>query len=708
MLSRGGEKMAKIQLLDQHTINKIAAGEVVERPASVVKELVENAIDALSSAVTVEIKDGGTSYIRITDNGCGIPKDQVQTAFLRHSTSKIKDEYDLSQVGTLGFRGEALASIASVAKVEMMTKTRDDLTGIRIIIEGGAVVVEEEIGCPEGTTIIVRNLFYNTPARRKFLKSPATESTYISDLINRIALGHPEVAFKYINKGKTVLHTNGNSQLKSCIFNVYDKKTVKEMIEVEGHHDKVSMAGFVGRPVLTRGNRTYQSYYINGRYIKSKIIEKGILDAYKDFIPQGSYPYIVLHFDIAPETIDVNVHPTKMEVRFEESDGIYDLVKGTIHKALQQDNLIPDIDLSPKKTKKEPIKGYVPEAFEITNEKLSKASVPSKVAESAGQFQVHGTKPKPSNVVSAPVTQPIKVSESETTDQTLKETIKTTPQLPNPGSTNTESIKEVADITNLRAVNSHLPTEVIPVAQDSLNEQHNLEEQTTQHTDVKTDEKIATEIQQPTFSSDGPTEQVDMGLSKLSEVLQDFKLVGQVFKTYWIVEKEKKMYIVDQHAAHEKVLYEKFMDLKSGDKNSQVLLHPIVLNLSEQESLLLEKQLDLFLQFGFEIEDFGNNAYIVRGVPYLFNNAIDESFFLSMLDGLVGENQEMSKELMSEKIALMSCKAAVKGNNRLSYQEMEALMQQLFTLENPFNCPHGRPTIISLTQYELEKKFKRV
>lgn len=688
MLLKGGEKMAKIQLLDQHTINKIAAGEVVERPASVVKELVENAIDALSSAVTVEIKDGGTSYIRITDNGCGIPKDQVQTAFLRHSTSKIKDEYDLSQVGTLGFRGEALASIASVAKVEMMTKTRDDLTGIRIIIEGGAVVVEEEIGCPEGTTIIVRNLFYNTPARRKFLKSPATESTYISDLINRIALGHPEVAFKYINKGKTVLHTNGNSQLKSCIFNVYDKKTVKEMIEVEGQYDKVSMAGFIGRPVLTRGNRTYQSYYINGRYIKSKIIEKGILDAYKDFIPQGSYPYIVLHFDIAPETIDVNVHPTKMEVRFEESDGIYDLVKGTIYKALQQDNLIPDIDLSPKKTKKEPIKGYVPEAFEITNKKLSKASVPSKVAEPARQFQVHTTKPEPSNTVSAPVTQPIKACESETTDQTLKKTTKTAPQSANSGSTNSDSTS--LNSTNPYSTSTesrHSPTEVIPVAQDNL------------------DEKAT---QQPTFSSDGPTEQVDMGLSKLSEVLQDFKLVGQVFKTYWIVEKEKKMYIVDQHAAHEKVLYEKFMDLKSGDKNSQVLLHPIVLNLSEQESLLLEKQLDLFLQFGFEIEDFGNNAYIVRGVPYLFNNAIDESFFLSMLDGLVGENQEMSKELMSEKIALMSCKAAVKGNNRLSYQEMEALMEQLFTLENPFNCPHGRPTIISLTQYELEKKFKRV
>ncbi|WP_105616055.1 DNA mismatch repair endonuclease MutL [Vallitalea okinawensis] len=661
--------MRSIQLLDQHTINKIAAGEVVERPSSVVKELVENAIDAKSSAITVEIKDGGIAYIRISDNGIGIPKEQVRTAFLRHSTSKIKDEVDLQTIGTLGFRGEALASIAAVAQVEMMTKTRDTLTGIRLVIEGGKVIIEEEIGCPEGTTLIIRNLFYNTPARRKFLKRPGTEGSYISDLMNRVALGHPEISFKYMNKSKVALHTSGNNNLKNAIFNVYGKNLVKDLMEVEGTSEHFNLKGFVGKPAICRGNRTFESYYINGRYIKSKIVEKALHDAYKDFIPPNNYPVVVLHFTIDPKQVDVNVHPTKMEVRFQEEDQIYDLVKNTINQKLINDNIIPEIKLHKEKfIAKEEVKEYVPEAFEIKNKKLEEESSKVREVEEKSLKQVsHVNQVEPNNIQ----------QKTETSAMISGTTVPKTELVQEKHQVESNESKELKITEDSNEHNSSLLNNPV---NDQIKEEPKVEEST----------------------------QLDMDLNSLQKQLDDFKIVGQVFNTYWLIEKDQKMFIVDQHAAHEKVLYERIKASRHHENNTQILLKPIVVNLQEAESLLIKAHLKIFKQFGFEIEDFGNNAYIIRGVPYIFNTVLDNKVFTDMLDGLIEEERQIEDDMLAEKIALMSCKAAVKGNNRMSLPEVKSLMSQLFTLENPYNCPHGRPTIISMTKYELEKKFKRV
>lgn len=619
--------MANIQVLDQITIDKIAAGEVIERPASIVKELVENAIDAGATAVTVEIKDGGISYIRITDNGCGIPKEEVQVAFLRHSTSKIRSVNDLTTVATLGFRGEALSSIAAIAQVELITKTRDSLLGTRYVIEGGVEKKFEEVGAKDGTTFLVRQIFYNTPARRKFLKTPMTEASHIHELMVRLALSHPEVSFEFITNNQSKLHTSGNGKLKDVIYHVFGREVTKELIEIDDSYAGIKVTGYIGKPLVSRGNRNYENYYINGRYVKSNMIAKAIEDAYKDFTMQHKYPFTVLHFVMDGNDLDVNVHPTKMELRFSKQQEVYNFIYQAIRTALTEPELIPRVS--------------IPEPVEQT------ISVPSTPIKSS---------------ISTPV--------------------------------------------------RHETPNVIP------REEHNLdyfmekmkERVTTYHKNEPEDVVRETPAYQP--EKEEIQEQLNLFDEKLlsKEAIVEHKIIGQVFDTYWLVEFNEELYIIDQHAAHERVLYEKTLhNMKEREYTSQYLSPPIILNLSMQETQVLKEHFDIFANIGFEIESFGGDSYAVRAIPDNLFGIAKKELFIEMLDGLVdGISSSAAPDLIAEKIASMSCKAAVKGNSRLSAAEVETLIRDLLQLENPYHCPHGRPTIIAMTKRELEKKFKRI
>jgi DNA mismatch repair protein MutL len=611
-----------IQLLDQHTINKIAAGEVVERPASVVKELVENAIDAKASAITVEIKEGGTQLIRITDNGIGISKEEVKAAFLRHSTSKIKSIEDLFTVASLGFRGEALASIASVAQVEMITKTRDDLTGIRYSIEGGQEDLFEEIGCPEGTTILIRNLFFNTPARRKFLKTPGTEAGYISELMNKLALSHPHISFKFINNNQVKLHTSGNNKLQDIIFNIYGKDVAKNLLPISYAKEGLIIEGFIGKPQVSRANRNYENYYINGRYIKSTLIQKALEEGYKTYLPLHKYPFCALHFQMDSNSIDVNVHPTKMEVRFSHHEMLFNLIKELVQETLRSTELIPEVGFDTVKTSKPVFSSSLPEPFEKThhtNRKHEKEETPI----------IHKT-------VETLVEEPLEEIKSHKTQSSLQE------------NGQTYKYKEVQQV----------------------------------------------EIE-PIFLSE--------------KALPFYQIIGQLFNTYWIVEFKEKFYLIDQHAAHERVLYEKIMQgIKESKRISQPLLQPLVVQVSLKEQEVVKKYKGVFEALGFDIESFGGDAYAIRAVPYILNDNLNEDYFLEMVDVLADENYSLGHELLVEKAASMACKAAVKAHDQMNFIESKKLIEQLLILENPYTCPHGRPTIITMTKYELEKKFKRI
>jgi len=557
-----------IRRLDDYTINKIAAGEVVERPASVVKELVENSIDAQASAITVEIKDGGISLIRVTDNGIGIPKEDVTTALLRHTTSKITAVEDLDKIESLGFRGEALASIAAVSQLEIITKAYGEVTGKRVECYGGKIITEEEVGCPEGTTIIMRNLFYNIPARKKFLKKPATESSYISDMVYKIALGHPEVSFKFINNNSVVFHTSGNNELKNAVFNVYGKEVVKHMLSIEETEQDLKLIGLIGKPSLNRANRTYENFYINGRYIKSKILENAVEDAYNTLLPINKFPVVVLHIFIPANKIDVNVHPTKMEVRFKDEEEIYQFIYNGIHKNLFKEDLIPQVNLDNKKEKlfnPEPVQGRLPEPFEIKRKNLEYKDI-----------SIHP--------VFSPEDKNIKVKES-----------------------------------NQELNFSH---------KENLYENKPCSTEKKEACTIFEKEKVHKEDKAPSF--------------------RHYKIIGQVFQTYWLVEQDNSLYIVDQHAAHERILYEKFIhDFKQGKVYSQPLLEPVVFEVTPKEKEIVEDNISLFKKFGFEIEEFGESAYLVRELPILFEGPVDSSFFLEIIDTL---NDERIKNLYDMKL----------------------------------------------------------
>lgn len=617
--------MPNIAILNQETIDKIAAGEVVERPCSVVKELVENAIDAGSTAITVEIKEGGISFIRITDNGCGIERDQVAVAFYRHSTSKIRSAEDLLTVKSLGFRGEALSSISAVARVELITKTYDELTGTRYVIEGSKELSNEEIGAPDGTTFIVKDLFYNVPARRKFLKTAQTEGSYISDMVEKLALSHPDISFKFINNNQTKLHTSGNGNRKDIIYHIFGREISSSLLEVKHECEYFKVEGFIGKPVITRGNRNYENYFINGRYVKSNILSRAIEEAYKSFLMQHQYPFTVLYFTFFSE-LDVNVHPTKMELRFDNNNEIYVELCDTIYAILSHKEMIPEVPVDSTPAPKKIVHEYkepIPEPFE--KRRINEV----RAAESR-------------SVYGQSVTSAVK-------DYSAIEPAVKTP----------------------KTSTAYEPAQVVTGTQQTLGDY---------------DKVFLTESAKKQFS-----------------------IIGQLFKTYWLIEFEDKLYIIDQHAAHEKVLYEKTMArLANKDFTSQRISPPIVMTLDARECEMLEKYRPQIEQFGYDVEHFGGKEYMISAIPDNLFHIDMKDLFIEMLDDFSNATGRQTPDIITEKVASMSCKAAVKGNDKLTLPEINKLIDELLSLDNPYNCPHGRPTIISMSKYEIEKKFKRI
>ena len=718
--------MPNIHVLDQNTINKIAAGEVIERPASVVKELLENAIDAKATAVTVEIREGGISFIRVTDNGCGIEKEEIPLAFLRHSTSKIQSVEDLFTVSSLGFRGEALSSIAAVGQVELITKTSRSLTGNRYQIEGGQERGMEEIGAPDGTTFIVRNLFYNTPVRRKFLKTPMTEGAHVADLVEKIALSHPEISIRFIQNNQNKLHTSGNHNLKDIIYTVYGREITANLIPVSVTGEAFSVEGFIGKPVIARSNRNFENYYINGRYIKSNIINKAIEEAYKPFMMQHKYPFTMLHFKIEPEFLDVNVHPTKMELRFQNGENVFRMVRDTVAEALRHKELIPKVELveEERARKSVPEKRIpIPEPFEQNRMMQNRAeqSEQKRQQDSAGLFDpkrlaaggaddfVLREMPEEYRMKTRPGEQPaLKATSQIRSERTgLLRTEQRVEALQRE-----EELKNSQEVERAADGNGYRVNEALTAL---LKQEPGVEAAGIQsEVETQAGTGIPPEAEAPLAEMSELPEaegQMDLFEEKLLEPQSRsrHKLIGQLFATYWLVEFKDQLYIIDQHAAHEKVLYEKTMNsLKTREYTCQQIHPPIILTLGSREALMLEKNMKIFTDIGFEIEPFGGKEYAVRGVPDNLFSIARKELLMEMLDSLSEDAQARNADMIYEKVASMSCKAAVKGHDVLSAAEADALIDQLLGLENPYACPHGRPTIISMSKYELEKKFKRI
>ena len=632
-----------IQVLDQHTIDKIAAGEVVERPASVVKELVENSIDSGATAITVEIKEGGISFIRITDNGCGIPADQVQTAFLRHATSKITRIEDLLTASSLGFRGEALSSIAAVGQVELITKTGDSLTGIRYEIHGGVEKTREEIGCPEGTTIIIRNLFYNTPARRKFLKTAMTEGSYVSELVEQIAMSRPDISFKFVQNGQNKLNTSGNGSLKDILYHIYGRDIAANLLPIEVSRDGMTLSGYVAKPYISRGNRSFEHYFVNGRYIKSPVITRAIEEAYKTFVMIHKFPFVALYITVDSHLLDVNVHPRKMEMRYSRNDELYQFLFEEIRHVLLKKELIPEVHQGNQKASApaEHSTRSVPEPFEVQR----------KQQETPKSIYGLSNAPETSIPSSAPLPQTPSFDRKLTPEE---------PEAEVPNTVQTTVVHEPSDTYTVK-----------PVVQEQLS----------------------------LFSSGFMTE----------EARPKHRLIGQLFRTYWLIEYEHNLFIMDQHAAHEKVLYEKLMkQYQNREIVSQQVNPPLVISVNPRQQEVLRENQTFFEHIGFQMENFGGKEYMLRAVPLETYGLAAQDIFIDFIDSLADEGPHLNMDLFIYKIATMACKAAVKGNMTLSTKEADALIDQLLQLENPYNCPHGRPTIIAMTETELEKKFKRI
>lgn len=695
--------MGKIELLSQDTIDKIAAGEVIERPSSVVKELVENAIDAGATAITVEIKEGGTSFIRITDNGSGIAKEDISLAFLRHSTSKIKSAEDLMCVNSLGFRGEALSSIAAVARVELITKTRESLTGTRYLIEGSKEISKEEIGAPDGTTFLVRDLFFNTPARRKFLKTAQTEGTYISDMLEKLALSHPDISFQYINNNQTRLHSSGNGSRKDLVYHIYGRDITAALLEINYRGTWFSVTGFLGKPQINRGNRNYENYFINGRYIKSTLLSKAIEEGYKSFLMQHQYPFTVLYFSFPSETLDVNVHPTKMELRFDHNKEVYQELVEAVYGVLSHRELIPEVPIDEKKEKKLPpvYKESIPEPFEkrrinqlrsLTNTDfgsrgLEYKTVNQQLSKETGNHSHCYTDTKEGEQYHPVMNTAQKAAESVSVYDSRHDSSKET-------------------VAGKGAPEKNIVHTISPQpahhSRKEVSEDSSADKQEGQSAPVSgnPDNNAATE--QLTLASMSPDFLTEDARKK-------HRIIGQLFATYWLIEYEDKLYIMDQHAAHEKVLYERTMArLKEKEYTSQTISPPIVLSLNAKEEHALQTYLPQIEALGYEVENFGGREYMISAVPDNLFHIDMKDLFIEMLDDFSAMNGRQAPELILEKVASMSCKAAVKGNHELSLPEVEALISELLTLENPFNCPHGRPTIISMSKSEIEKKFKRI
>ena len=672
--------MGNITLLDQATIDKIAAGEVVERPSSVVKELVENAIDAGSTAITVEIKDGGISFIRISDNGCGIDPSDIKTAFLRHSTSKIRSVEDLLTISSLGFRGEALSSISAVSMVELLTKTKDSICGIRYVIEGGQEKSMEEAASPDGTTFFVRNLFYNTPARKKFLKSSMTEAGYIHELMIRLALSHPEISFKFINNGQTKLHSSGNHSLKDVIYQVYGRDISNNLVEIDAQENGVRITGYIGKPSVFRGNRNFETYFVNGRYIKSNIIAKGIEDAYKGYLMQHQYPFCVLQFEMDGSDLDVNVHPTKMELRFSNQQALYDFVFRTVREGLDRKEYIPQVIIE------EPKKMVVNPTAEPKQTVQPKPAQPKAAASQERNLDYFLAQMR--ERVKADYASREKKENKSPYQKKFEHRVSET----------TRSEHQMGSETN-----QMINCEAVCVHEEAANANSECRPQVVQEERAAYGTKTPVTVSEP--------QQMELFDKKLlaEESIKEHKIIGQLFDTYWLVEFDEKLFIIDQHAAHEKVLYERTLKgLKNKEHTSQILNPPLVISLSMQEEALLKKYMQQFTDLGYEIEHFGGMEYQICAVPGNLYNINKKELFIEILDNLSELSGRNNPNLILEKIASMSCKAAVKGNMKLSRMEMESLIKELLTLDNPYQCPHGRPTIISMSKYEIEKKFKRI
>lgn len=655
--------MPEIQLLDQATINQIAAGEVIDRPSSVVKELLENAIDAKATAITVEIKDGGISFIRITDNGCGIEKDQVRKAFLRHATSKLHTINDLLDIGSLGFRGEALSSIAAIAQVELISKPPEAMLGISYQIEDGEEKSLTQIGAPDGTTILVRNLFYHVPARKKFLKTAATEGNYINQLMENMAMLRPDISMRFINGGQNKLYTSGNGRLKDLIYTIYGREISSNVLEINYECPLFAVTGYIGKPIISRGNRTFENYYINGRFVKSRLIAAAIEQAYKPFMMQHRYPFTVLHIKIKPELIDVNVHPAKMEVRFQQENEIYELLAGAIENTLRGKEFIPDVSDDGKAEKKVQEKQKLPEPFEQRRLQAMKEIIPPPPAEHKTQSEQKLPRNEEQPKVSSKLSEPVCEYKAE-----KKQTIK-----------DSDSKWESASGIHKR------------IGQDVS--------QTVNQMPTQPEQKLEKPEQQTLF-----TEPL---LSEKARI--HHRLIGQLFDTYWLIQYGNQLYIMDQHAAHEKVNYERLMEAyRKKERITQFVSPPMVISLTRAEEAILEEFKSEFERIGFTIEPYGGREYAISEIPANLYGINEKELFLEMLSDLEDRGSMQPSELIASKLASMSCKAAIKGGQKISFKEADALVSQLLTLENPYACPHGRPTIITMTKYELEKKFKRI
>lgn len=682
--------MSKIRVLDTVTIDKIAAGEVIERPASVVKELVENAIDAKATAIVVEIEEGGTTMIRIADNGCGIEREEVPSAFLRHSTSKIRSVDDLTRIGSLGFRGEALSSIAAVSQVELITKTKEQAFGTRYRINGGIEVDIEDTGSRGGTTFLIRQLFYNVPARRKFLKTPVTEASHVGDLMTRLALSHPEISFQFINNGQSKLHSSGNGNLKDVIYHVYGRDVASNLLLVNQETPGLKITGFLGKPVISRGNRNFENYFINGRYVKNSVVSKAIEDAYKDFSMQHKYPFVALHMEIDGENVDVNVHPAKMELRFHNQQEVYNQVFETVNRGLHAEELIPHVDLD--------VPRNLPKDDGDTRNRPKDDGNTRNLPKDDGDT---GNRPKDGGDTGNRPGYVRNDRYSKSDEPAVKSAAGSRQSLP-PSSERDldyfmEKMKERVAAYHSRRSSAEVK-----------------DKNSIFRPEIQTDRirEAAKYAKNPKKQEDEEPKQLNLFEEKLltREAKDEYHLIGQVFETYWLAEYHEKLYIIDQHAAHERILYERTLkSMKTRDFTSQMISPPIILELSMQEAELLNRYMDRFTRIGFEFEAFGQESYAVRAVPDNLFSIAKKELLLQMLDGLSDEvNRNLSPELIDEKVASMSCKAAVKGNMKLTASEVDALIGELLTLENPYHCPHGRPTIIAMSRRELEKKFKRI
>lgn len=757
--------MRKIAVLDKHTIDKIAAGEVVERPSSVVKELVENSIDAGATAVTVEIADGGKKLIRITDNGGGIEASQVPTAFLSHATSKIEKVEDLENIASLGFRGEALSSIAAVSQVELITKTPSAISGVRYVIEGGVEQSLEEMGAPDGTTFLVRNLFYNTPARSKFLKSDSSEANYIGTMMEQLALSHPEISFKYIQNKQVKLHTSGNYNVKDVIYNVYGRDMARALLEVSYENDFMKIEGYVGKPEVSRGNRSFENYYVNGRFVKNNIITKAIEDAYKGFVMQHKFPFVSLQIQMTGNDLDVNVHPRKLEVRFARGAEVYDAIYEAVHNALLHRELIPVVPVG--KEEREPktavvSRGAVPEPFEKSRRtEFGAGSVPgntngnvsgsgsvqtkSSYLQNAGKTASSGNYSSSGYQASSVLREqaiyqakPFSKEEDALFAGTLKEAAEADEKAAaesqkqdrvetqeNCGTEMPTNASTVLSIPNNVPNNNRLGLErneneggLLSGEVPGNGEIHaesiphiKADASSPKRIESVSDSEAVKPVPETEPSSQEPPQQLELFQEKLlaPESRSRHKLIGQLFDTYWLVEFENQFYIIDQHAAHEKVNYERFVKhFKEQSIESQYLNPPLVVSLNLDEQAKLKANEEYFTKYGFEIEPFGGREYCISAVPTNLYGFHEEELFLEMLDNLGGEGAKDAFDLFTARLATMACKAAVKGNHQMSALEADKLIDELLTLDNPYNCPHGRPTIIAMTKTEIEKKFKRI